>query len=722
MMKIYLTKNKYKRFLVLGLLGASLMGGQVYAQDEPQSALSSLFGSKQKFLPVHQAFKVNARQEGEFLVVDVDVTPAHYIYQDKLLASLPEGLTAEAWQFSQVPTTVDDPQFGKVAVFEKSFTAKAKLKQTDNAENTNAAVRWQGCAVAGLCYPPERTAFRLNLEHLSKVNAPTAEQNKTTTSPTFENKTGDEIKPDAITAKERLAISKTHHAQQAGVALDKDVQDKPNKSTPSNPSETPKNATQANDDIDGQHTPKMATDKDIKSVNVQTDKQAVAPQVDDNPVQVEPLNHIPTATLSHALDNAVSDPFGLGERPVLAVLLLFLTGLGLAFTACVYPMIPIVANIVARSKTKSAVRGFFLTLAYGLGVATSYGLLGAIIAWFGRSLGIIGWLQNPVVLMGFALIFVVLGLQMMGVIHLSLPHAIKNRLSQASSSADGRLGSLSGSFLVGFLSALVVSPCVSAPLGGALLTVSVLGNVALGFVALFALGFGLSVPLLFVGAMQGKFMPKAGQWLDRVKEFAGFMLFAVAILLMNRIFLSPMMLVVWAFWFLALALWAWRLKVLLCQVLGVATLIWAILLFIGVAIGANDPWRPLQSLVSPTSALTTTSAQTPAPADIKITTLSALDEVLAKKPNVLVDVTADWCIECRIMEKNLFKNRPQTLSNWQVVKLDVTETTEHSREILARYGLFGPPALLYYQEGKLVNKQLGEVARSDFEQALTKVY
>lgn len=692
------------------LMAMTLITTPAHTQDNPQT-LASLFGSKPKFLPVHQAFKVNARQEGETVVVHFDVTPEHYIYQNKLTLTVPEGVQAGKWQFSQTPTVIDDPQFGQVSVFEQSFSAKALLDGNHAIDDT-LTIHWQGCAKAGLCYPPERTTLNIKL-------TPTPNQAKTDIKTESTNKQKvDKQKTD----KEKTDKANNENTNQI-TSPSSDITDKANanQQQPTNQDKNTKaDINPATADVvngsDNQAKPSPSDNEaTMAGVSDVDDTKTTENQVADNTSSVDvPSNTIPISTLNHTQANALSDPFGLGKRPVLAVFLLFLTGLGLAFTACVYPMIPIVANIVARSKTNSAMRGFFLTLAYGLGVATSYGILGAVIAWFGRSLGIIGWLQNPYVLVIFALMFVLFALQMLGVIRLSLPDGIKNKLSQVSSSADGHLGSMGGSFLVGLLSALVVSPCVSAPLGGALLTVSVLGNVALGFVALFALGFGLSVPLLFVGAMQGKFMPKAGAWLDWTKEFAGFMLFAVAILLLGRVWLSPWILGLWAMWLTALGLWAWRLKFLLAQALAVLSLVWSVLLLIGAAMGNSDVLRPLHFTHSVSSA-TTQNAN----ADIKITTLSQLDEILTKTPKVLVDVTADWCIECRIMERDLFANRPTALADWQVVKLDISQTTEHSRAILARYGLFGPPALLYYRDGKLTHQQIGAVARHDFEQALS---
>ncbi|MDO5652375.1 MAG: cytochrome c biogenesis protein CcdA, partial [Moraxella sp.] len=434
------------------------------------------------------------------------------------------------------------------------------------------------------------------------------------------------------------------------------------------------------------------------------------------PMTASDSTRVAYSQLQHTLDTdtAMNDPFGLGKRPVLAVVLLFLAGLLLAFSACVYPMIPIVTNIVARQHKPTAFKGFLLTLAYGVGVATSYGLLGAVVAFFGRSLGIIGWMQNPWVLLGFGGVFVLLALYMLGVVHFRLPARISSLLHRASSSADGRLGSVSGSFLVGLVSALVVSPCVSAPLGGALVAVASIGNVALGFVALFALGLGLSAPLIVLGAAQGRLTPKSGDWMDGVRHFGGFLLLGVAIMLMNRVFFNSIMLMVWAGWFVLFALWLWQWRLLVLRAVAVLMGIWAVLLMLGASVGSHDVLQPLAKFTENTK-------NTAARPDIHVTSLQQLDEVLMRKPKVLAYVTADWCVECRIMQKTLFANRPAELNDYQLVKVDITDTTDDSRAVLERYNLFGAPAFLYYKDGVLSIKQIGEVGRDDFVLTLSSL-
>jgi thiol:disulfide interchange protein DsbD len=241
------------------------------------------------------------------------------------------------------------------------------------------------------------------------------------------------------------------------------------------------------------------------------------------------------------------------------------------------------------------------------------------------------------------------------------------------------------------------------------------------------LGFGLSAPLILIGATQGKIMPKAGAWMDWVKQGFALLLFAVALLMIERVFISPVMLLVWALWFMVVATWAWswagRAR-MLTQALGLVVGIWATMLIIGAALGNEDSLHPLASLTAAPTMVSSVGQNSEQAAgaqatDEHVTTLAELDTIIAANPKVIVDVTAEWCIECRIMEKNLFHNRPAQMQDWQLVRLDITETTADSKAILARYQLFGPPSLLYYVDGELVNKQVGEIGRQQFEQTLT---
>ena len=689
--------------LPTGLTALVATGVSATSMSTQAAGLGDLFGNKSaaqpKFLSVDQAFQVSTSSKpaanGTRLAINFDITPEHYVYKDKIKLTLPAGVTAAPFTFSQKPVSIDDPTFGRVPVFDQTnMVASTILTKSNGKSLDNAAVTigWQGCAKAGLCYPPEKINTTVNIAAVT----PNSAANSASTSATN----------DSVADSAQLSTSGTD-ANNAAVEQD-----------------------QSDDEvIDYALLDDEALEAELGASNTISgaDEEVIGGNVTSEPTNNGAAINNAAATDKNTVtgNNAVdSDPFGLASHPWLALVLLFLAGLGLALTPCVLPMLPIVANIVAREDNPTVKRGVILTSSYAIGVATAYGILGAVIAVFGESLGIIGWLQNPIILISFAIVFVLLALYMLGVFSIRLPRFISRKMQGLSQAGDSKLGSTGGSLIAGFLSALVVSPCVSAPLFGALLAVSTIGSPLLGFAALFMLGFGLSAPLILIGATQGKIMPKAGEWMNWVKQGFALLLFAVALLLIERVFISPVMLMVWALWFMVVAMWAWSWLGkgrMLTQALGLIAGIWAACLIIGAALGNDDSLHPLASL-SAAPMMQTTSGQPLAnnnATDEHITTLAELDTIIAANPKVIVDLTADWCVECRIMDKNLFHNRPAQMQDWQLVRLDITETTDDSKAILARYKLFGPPALLYYQDGQLTNQQVGEIGRSEFEQTLT---
>ena len=667
-----------------GLIGLVATGLTATSMTTQAAGLGDLFSNdkntgQSKFLPVEQAFQVShssqSTNNGTRLAINFDITPEHYVYKDQIKLMLPAGVMAAPFTFSQKPVSIDDPTFGQVLVFDQAnMVATTTLSSSSGKSMNDAAVviGWQGCAKAGLCYPPEKIKTTIDI---AAATSQIAGNSASTT--TQESANSNSLTDNASTA--------------AANVTDDEVIDY---------------ALLDDEALDGE-------------LGTNTISGADKPGVDGTAADEVSATTSNTVAGNNATD---SDPFGLASHPWLALVLLFLAGLGLALTPCVLPMLPIVANIVAREKNPTVKRGVMLTTSYAIGVATAYGILGAVIAVFGESLGIIGWLQNPIILIGFAIVFVLLALYMLGVLNIRLPRFISSKMQGLSQAGDSKLGSTSGSLIAGFLSALVVSPCVSAPLFGALLAVSTIGSPLLGFAALFMLGFGLSAPLILIGATQGKIMPKAGEWMNWVKQGFALLLFAVALLLIERVFISPAMLMVWALWFMVVAMWAWSWLGkgrMLTQALALIAGIWAACLIIGAALGNDDSLHPLASLSAAPMMQTTGQPAISNTTDKTVTTLTELDALIAANPKVLVDVTAEWCIECRIMDKNLFHNRPAQMQDWQLVRLDITETTDASKAILARYKLFGPPALLYYQDGQLTNQQVGEIDRSEFEQTLT---
>lgn len=682
-------------------------------------------------LPVNEAFAIFPEQKGNQLTLRFDIKNGYYLYRDKIKLVLPDGVSATPLQFNIAPQTVDDPDFGQVPVFDKNVTATTTLASSRPFARPDSLVKWQGCAKAGQCYPPDKTTFNLanftsahaiaNKDSKAPKNAPaektdTSGKNLTANSATTTTNANATVNPIALptTTLPTLTLENPPLSEKPTVL-------------PTGNSLTVSESAVANV-VEPTSAAAFTQDSVVQNATFQNATFQNANSPENAQITAET-----TAAASLTATPQNSDPFGLVTHPLWAMGLLFLAGLGLAFTPCVLPMLPIVANIIARQHTPTAKKGLLLTSGYGLGVATSYGILGAIIAVFGQSLGIISWLQNPAILLSFAVLFVLLGLYMLDKLPIRLPAGINHRLNKLTQVGENRLGSVTGSFITGFFSALVVSPCVSAPLAGALAGVATTGNPVIGFFALFMLGLGLSTPLILLGATQGNFMPKSGAWMNAVKTGFALLLFAVALLLMERVFISSWMLGLWGLWFAVVAVWTWHfyqpndtvrknveqnMGKIFTKAISLVLALWSACLMMGMASGATDSWQPLKPLLA-SSISANSPANSPKPAQ-RITTLAALSPIIATNQKILVDVTADWCLECRIMDKTLFANPPAPLQNWQVVKLDVTQDTPASRAIYEQLKVFGPPVLLYFDNGKLVHRQNGEVRREEFEQILEK--
>lgn len=392
--------------------------------------------------------------------------------------------------------------------------------------------------------------------------------------------------------------------------------------------------------------------------------------------------------------------------------LFFLAGLALTFTPCVLPMMPILsAMIVGQSASRK--RAFSLSASYVTGMAATYTLVGVLMGLFGASLNIQARLQSPVVLAVFAVIFIALALALVGAFNLQLPQSIAGKVSgwQDRVQHTGHIGSA----IAGALSVLVVSPCVSAPLAGAMVFISTTGEASTGGLALLAMALGMGIPLLLVGTFGATFLPKSGPWMNQVKAVFGLMMFGIAVWLVDRILVDAFSLLAWAGFLIAVAMtlgcfdgpkqsFAGKLG----KGLSVLPLVWATALILSAASGGSNPLQPLGHLNAPSVAI----AATPEKA-FKVTTINELDALIAaaEKP-VFAHISADWCASCQVMKSRFAQPEVATLlKGFTVVEIDVTSTSADSREILDTFEAFGPPALLIYKNGSTEpNKTLhGEV-------------
>lgn len=390
----------------------------------------------------------------------------------------------------------------------------------------------------------------------------------------------------------------------------------------------------------------------------------------------------------------------------LVVSFFFGAGLLLAFTPCVFPMVPILSGIiVGRGHKITHAHGFILSLAYVMGMAITYAAVGVVAGFSGTLLS--NALQTPWALGGFALIFVLLALSMFGLYELQLPAALQGRLTDTSNKLHG--GHLSGVFVMGALSAVIVGPCVAAPLAGALLYIGQTHDAFLGGSALFSMALGMGVPLLLIGASAGTLLPKAGAWMESVKRFFGVLLLAVAIWIISPIIPVATQMLMWATLLIISAIYLRALDALphtatgwhkLWKGIGIFALLLGIAYMVGALSGARDPLHPLGALGS--SAQAQTASTLPF---VRVKNLTELDARIAQAggKTVMLDYYADWCVSCKEMERFTFSD-PRVrarLQNAVLLQADVTASNEDDKALLSRYQLYGPPAILFFgSQGK----------------------
>nr|WP_242467394.1 protein-disulfide reductase DsbD [Thiocapsa imhoffii] len=378
-------------------------------------------------------------------------------------------------------------------------------------------------------------------------------------------------------------------------------------------------------------------------------------------------------------------------------------GLLLAFTPCVFPMIPILSGIIAgQGPGLTTRRAFVLSLVYVLAMALTYTVVGVLAGLFGANLQ--AAFQNPWVLSVFALIFVLLALSMFGFYDLQLPSSWQSKLAEISNRQEG--GTLLGVAIMGLLSALIVGPCVAPPLFGALIYISQTGDAVLGGIALFALSMGMGAPLIAIGTSAGKLLPRAGAWMDAVKAVFGVALLGVAIFMLERILPPAVAMLLWGLLLISSAVYMGALSQLpqdargwskLWKGLGVFLLIYGALMLIGAAAGGKDTLQPLRGLAVGGGAGSAAEATF-----VRVKTVEDVEREVAKaaalgKP-VLFDFYADWCVTCKELERYTFSDPAAIaeMNRFVLLKADVTANDAADQALMQHFGIIGPPAILFF--------------------------
>lgn len=593
-------------FLLLVVSGAALALGN--------GTGGSLFGGQGSgFLPVDEALPFSYTTDNDAVVLSWDITPGHYLYRERISVRAASSDTALGEiAFSARGTDTEDEYFGKTTVFFDPVTARVPVRLPEGVREARLEVTYQGCAKAGLCYPPQTR--------------------------------------DVLFYR-------------------------------------------------GQGAPAATA-----ATNPRAPDQAGAPDTD-----------------------SATGLAGFLDRQSMAVIagVFLLLGLGLTFTPCVLPMVPIISSLVSGRTTRTTGQALLLSGSYVLGMALTYAAAGVLTGLLGASFNLQAQLQSPWVLGIFALLFLVFALSMFDLFEIQLPRFIRNPLSNASHRLTG--GRIVSIFGIGALSALIVSPCVSAPLAGSLLYISTTQDAVVGGIALFSMGIGMGIPLILVAVGGRRLLPTTGHWMTTVKHVYGVMLLAVAVWLAERLVPG----------WLALTLWGILVAVTGVQLgafdaaragwertrkgFGLILFAYGLALLAGAMGGASDPLNPLAPFTSAYAEGGAANAshagftRVESPDDIA----RRLDKAQDEGRPVMLDFYADWCISCKVMERNVFSDRQviQALAPFTLLQIDLTDNTPEQQALLDRLGLFGPPAILFYNaQGQEMTGQrvLGEMDRDEF--------
>ncbi|MCB1922356.1 MAG: protein-disulfide reductase DsbD [Gammaproteobacteria bacterium] len=566
-------------------------------------------------LPPEQAFQVNAFSgDGERVRVQWTIAEGTYLYQDKVKLSLAaDGVQLGVYELPPPDIKKDsikpDGSIGDVAVYHDAIDLDIPLLRSNTAAaKATLTAQYQGCAERGICYPPQKQVFELDLPAVAAATAATPEQMTAAAAPA----------PTALAATTPAAAASTAQSEQDQIA----------------------------------------------------------------------------AMIA-------------GQSTWVVVGAFFLIGLGLAFTPCVFPMIPILSGIITGHGSQiTARKAFMLSLVYVLAMALTYTVAGVFAALAGENLQ--AMLQNPVAITVFALIFVALAMSMFGFYDLQLPSSLQSKLSEISNQQQG--GSLAGAGIMGLLSALIVGPCVAPPLAGALIYIGQTGDAVLGGLALFAMSMGMGAPLIAIGTSAGKLLPRAGAWMDAVKAVFGVVMLGVAIYLLERVISPGMAMVLWGTLLVVSAIYMGALSPVadgdgngwrkLWKGLGVVVLIYGALFLVGVAANGKDTLQPLRGVLVGGGMGGAGAAQH---AEFKrIKTVADLNGELATAKSqgkaVMLDFYADWCVYCIQMEKNTFPDPAVQAAMSQMVLLqaDVTDNDDDDKALQKHIGIPAPPAMIFW--------------------------
>ena len=722
--------------------------------------ITQALGSKD-LLAVDQAFALSAKAiSADTIEVSWNIADGYYLYRNKT------SITAESADFQlgvpnmPVGKTKHDEFFGDVVTYRNQLKISIPVINQQSLSSIKVLVKYQGCADIGICYPPQKKILTIDLPQQADLSQKPANPIKQLVNG-FKglklNLFQDELLPEdqAFQFFATVKDANTLHVNWViadGYYLYKE---KTKLSLNNNPSvqlgeiKLPQGEP-FHDEAFGQvqiyyndlsfDTPVIRTNKTAQSISLIAKYQGCADRgVCYPPMQSKIELLLPEATQISSIAPQAPSAGKLSEQDqifqslqsdslALTLLSFFGFGLLLAFTPCIFPMIPILSGIiVGQGESVTTRKAFLLSLSYVFASALTYTAFGILAALFGSNLQTI--FQEPWIIAVFSGIFILLSLSMFGFYSLELPKSFQSRLHN--SSDNHRDGSYLGAGIMGALSSLIVGPCVAAPLAGALIYIGQTGDVVLGGSALFVMGFAMGSPLLLLGASAGSILPKAGHWLNSTKAIFGVIMLAVSVWMLDRILPPQITMLLAACLLIIPAIYLRAIDPLpelssgwhkLWKGLGVIMLIYGVLLLIGLSMGNSNPLQPLRGFGNGNS-----TEQEHGLNFKTVSSLNDLEQVLeqAKINNqwVMLDFYADWCISCKEMEAYTFTDEKvkNKLSNFILVQADVTKNNADDKALLQRFNLIGPPAILFFGPDKIERKASRVIGYQNTETFLANI-
>jgi len=695
------------------------------------SAMPAAWPQDLEPLPPEQAFRVTVEADQDAVILNWVLEPGYYLYKKRFaFESTSGGITLGSPAFPEGQIH-EDEFFGKSVIFRDRFAITIPYQRDPGAGGPlELRIRSQGCADLGLCYPPQTWQRSVALPQpvvdtpspvLSLLTSDTVSGGEEFLPPDQAFRfTAEVVNRDWVEVNWQIADGYYLYRHSLGFTALGEGQSVGEPVIP--------DGKRKQDEFFGEVEVYYGELSVRLPVSVADggglDLEARYQGCAEDGICYPPMARQVNLSLSDApgSDIDVQEPeseqdrlAGLirdGALPWVAAVF-FGFGLLLAFTPCVLPMVPILSSIIVGQGPSIGVkRAFTLSLAFVLAMSLTYTVAGVVVALLGQNLQ--ATFQHPLILVGFSAIFVALALAMFGVYELQLPSSLQTRLTQASQKQAS--GTLAGAGVMGVLSALIVGPCVAAPLAAALIVIGQSGDALRGGVALFALSLGMGTPLLAFGASAGKLLPTVGPWMEAVKHFFGLLLLGVAIWMIERIVPPAIAMILWGLLVMGagVLLGAFRLrrdgppKSLWGRALGIVAMAYGVVLLVGAATGATSPLRPLESIGQ--------SGENTVNLDFRyIKTSEDLDRELAVASGAgrtaMLDFYADWCVDCKKMERYTFREPAvaAALDGVVLLKADVTANDAEDQALLRRFGIFGPPTIAFFGTDGMENRAFRQV-------------